>query len=100
MTAPTGNAAPEQHAAETPFGRLWRTRDLEAWLEHLSPDVVLHSPITATPFTGIDLARDVYAVLLSVLHDVVVSSPHTGTEGAATCGTRPPPVALPTGVTS
>jgi hypothetical protein len=31
--------------ADHPFRAVWRTRDLDAWIEKLSPEIMLRSPV-------------------------------------------------------
>lgn len=46
-----------------PFRAAWLTRDLDAFADHLAPDVVLHSPVITAPFRGRDAAIELYGVL-------------------------------------
>ncbi len=43
-----------------PFRAAWRTRDLDAWFEALSPEIVLHSPVVRTPFRGRSAATETF----------------------------------------
>jgi ketosteroid isomerase-like protein len=52
---------------EHPFRAAWRTRDLDAWVAALSPDVVMHSPVLSAPFRGRAAAAEVYGVLFAEL---------------------------------
>jgi hypothetical protein len=53
-----------------PFRTAWRTRDLDPWIEALSPEIVLHSPILQTPFRGRPAARELYGVLFETFGEV------------------------------
>jgi SnoaL-like domain len=53
-----------------PFRMAWRTRDLDAWIEALSPEIVLHSPVVRTPFRGRSAARELYGVLFETFGEV------------------------------
>ena len=55
---------------EHPFRTAWRTRDLDAWIEALSPEIVLHSPVVQTPFEGRSAARELYGVLFDTFGEV------------------------------
>ncbi len=57
-------------AEEHPFRTAWRVRDLDAWIDALSPDVVLHSPVVRAPFRGRDAARELYGVLFETFGEV------------------------------
>lgn len=57
------------------------SRDHDAVIAALAPDVVLNSPIFDKPFTGIDEASDLFAVLIEVLTpleylDEIPGDPH------------------------
>jgi hypothetical protein len=41
----------------------WRTRDLGPWIEALSPEIVMYSPVTSTPFCGRSAAAELFGVL-------------------------------------
>jgi hypothetical protein len=65
-------ATDEQAAATT---ERWRkaveARDVDAWAQTLAPDVVLHSPITAsTTFTGVEDCKTLLRDVLHVVHDI------------------------------
>lgn len=49
--------------SEHPFRTAWRTRELEPWVQALSPEVLLRSPVLRKPFTGRDAARELFGVL-------------------------------------
>jgi hypothetical protein len=44
--------------ADHPFRAAWATRDLDAWIEALSPDIVLRSPVVRGPFRGRSAAAE------------------------------------------
>ena len=50
-----------------PFRAAFETRDLNAWIGALAPDVVVHSPIIRAPFRGRKAVAELYAVLFSAL---------------------------------
>ena len=50
-----------------PFRAAFETRDLDAWVDALAADVVVHSPIIRTPVTGREAVAELYAVLFSAL---------------------------------
>jgi SnoaL-like domain len=56
-----------------PFRAAWQTRDLDAWVDALAPDVVLHSPVTKTPFHGREAAAELYGILFTALGDVEIT---------------------------
>jgi hypothetical protein len=56
-----------------PFRAAWRTRDLDAWIDALSPGIVLHSPAVRTPFRGRPAARELYGVLFDTLREVEIT---------------------------
>jgi hypothetical protein len=60
-------------AEEHPFRMAWRTRDLDAWIDALSADVVLHSPVVRAPFRGRGAARELYGVLFEAFGKVDLS---------------------------
>jgi hypothetical protein len=53
-----------------PFRTAWRTRDLDTWIEALSPEIVLRSPVVRTPFRGRPAARELYGVLFDTFGEV------------------------------
>ncbi len=57
-----------------PFRAAWRTRDLDAWIDALSAEVVLHSPVVRTPFRGRSAARELYGVLFETLGEMEITS--------------------------
>ncbi len=52
-----------------PYRRFWDTRDLDAWADALSTDVVLHSPLLERPFVGRAVAIDLFGSLLDAFDD-------------------------------
>lgn len=56
-----------------PFRVAWRTRDLDAWIEALSPEIVLHSPVVRTPFRGRTEANELFGVLFKTFGEVEVT---------------------------
>jgi hypothetical protein len=57
----------EEFHGSHPFRAAFETRDLDAWVDALATDVVVHSPIIKTPFTGREAVAELYAVLFSAL---------------------------------
>ena len=47
--------------------------DIDALVDTLAPDVVLHSPITSTPFEGPEVVGDLYRSLFEALEDVRIT---------------------------
>lgn len=56
-----------------PYRQLWENRDLEAWGDALSNDVVIFSPMLKRPFTGKASALELFEILLGALKDVEVT---------------------------
>jgi limonene-1,2-epoxide hydrolase len=54
-----------------PFRTAVEAQDFDAILAALSPDVVLHSPVTFSPFEGRDAAAAVLRVVFGVFEDFV-----------------------------
>jgi ketosteroid isomerase-like protein len=52
-----------------PFRAAVEARDREAILDALTPDVVLHSPVTFKPFEGRQAVAVLFTVLLEVFED-------------------------------
>lgn len=63
-----------------PFRTAWRTRNLDEWIDGLSADVVLHSPVVRKPFRGRSAARELYGVLFETLGEVEITSELTSTD--------------------
>jgi hypothetical protein len=63
--------------AQHPFRSAWETRDLDAWMDALTPDVVLHSPVIRTPFVGREAAAELYGVLFETLGRVELTHEFT-----------------------
>jgi hypothetical protein len=59
---------------EHPFRTAWRTRELDPWIQALSPEVLLRSPVLRRPFTGHDAARELFAVLFERFGPVQITS--------------------------
>jgi hypothetical protein len=53
-----------------PFRAAWETRDLDAWVAALAPDVVLHSPVVTEPFRGREAAAELYEILFERFGEV------------------------------
>lgn len=66
--------------ADHPFRAAWRTRDLDAWIEALSPEIVLRSPVVRAPFRGRAAARELYSVLFQTLGEVEITAELAGAE--------------------
>lgn len=60
--------------ADHPFRAAWRTRDLDTWIEALSPEIVLHSPVVRTPFRGRPAARELFDVLFEQFGELEIVS--------------------------
>jgi hypothetical protein len=63
-----------------PFRTAWRTRDLDDWMQALSPEIVLRSPVVRKPFRGRSAARELYGVLFETLGQVEITSELTSTD--------------------
>ncbi len=57
--------------------------DLEAAAACLSPGVVLHSPVTFTPFVGRDAVAALFAILFKTFEDFRYVGEFAGPDGAA-----------------
>ncbi len=66
-----------------PFRTAWHTRELDAWIEALSQDVVLHSPVVRTPFRGRAAATELYGVLFETFGEVVITGELTDADSHA-----------------
>jgi hypothetical protein len=69
--------------AEHPFRAAWRTRDLDAWIEALSLEVVLHSPVIRTPFRGRSAAKELFGVLFTEFGEMGIVSEFAGADSHA-----------------
>lgn len=63
-----------------PFRTAWRTRDLDEWMQALSPEIVLHSPVVRKPFRGRSAARELYGVLFETLGQVEITNELTSAD--------------------
>lgn len=68
---------------EHPFRTAWRTRELDAWIEALSPEIVLHSPVVRTPFRGRSAATELYDVLFETFGEVEITGEFADTDSHA-----------------
>lgn len=59
---------------EHPFRTAWRTRELDPWIQALSPEVLLRSPVLRKPFTGHDAARELFGVLFETFGPMQILS--------------------------
>lgn len=59
---------------EHPFRVAWRTRDLDGWIDELSAEVVLHSPVVSKPFRGRAAARELFGILFERFGEVEIVS--------------------------
>ncbi len=59
---------------EHPFRTAWRTRNLDGWIDALSADVVLHSPIISKPFRGQAAARELFGILFERFDEMEILS--------------------------
>jgi hypothetical protein len=82
-------------AAADAFENFWVTKDLATWMDALSDDVVLRSPLFRATFAGRKEASELYEVLLATLSSVRVVSTFVSGSGAgavvawqATAGSR------------
>lgn len=60
-------------AGSHPFTAAVAARDIEALVDSLAPDVVVHSAITGIPFHGRDVITDLYSSLFEALDDFRVT---------------------------
>jgi hypothetical protein len=65
---------------EHPFRAAWRTRDLEAWIAALSPEIALYSPVVRTPFRGRAAARELFAVLFEAFGALEITGELAGAD--------------------
>jgi hypothetical protein len=68
---------------EHPFRTAWRTRDLDAWIEALAPEIVLHSPVVRTPFRGRSAAAELFGVLFERFGEMEIIGELAGTDSRA-----------------
>ncbi len=66
-----------------PFRAAWRTRDLDEWIEALSPEIVLRSPVVRKPFRGRSKARELYGVLFETFGEMKITSELAGKDNHA-----------------
>jgi SnoaL-like domain len=59
-----------QQSAYQAFTAAVAARDADALAESLSPDAVLHSAVTSTPFEGREVLRDLYASLFESFEEL------------------------------
>jgi ketosteroid isomerase-like protein len=64
---------PDAEVGPHPFTAALADRDIDALVEALAPDAVLHSAITNTPFEGREVLRDVYASLFEAFEELQVT---------------------------
>jgi hypothetical protein len=69
--------------ADHPFRVAWRTRDLDGWMDALSADVVLHSPVVSKPFRGRAAARELFGVLFERFGEMEIVSELAGEDSHA-----------------
>lgn len=60
--------------SEHAFRTAWRTRELDPWMQALSPEVLLRSPVLRKPFTGRDAARELFGVLFEAFGAMQITS--------------------------
>jgi ketosteroid isomerase-like protein len=60
-------------SAHHPFTAALAARDVDALVDTLAPDAVLHSAVTGTPFEGPEVLRDIYASLFEAFEDLRVT---------------------------
>lgn len=63
-----------------PYRALWDERDVRRWVDSLSDDVTMYSPMFSKPFRGRDTAAELFEILLLVLHDFEVTDELSGDE--------------------
>jgi hypothetical protein len=56
-----------------PFRAAWQTRDLDAWANELSPDVVAYSPMLTMPFAGRETLVELYGVFFQHFEDFEIT---------------------------
>ena len=61
------------NAAAHPFIAALQRRNIDALVEALAPDAVLHSAVTDTPFEGREVIRDIYASLFEAFEELTVT---------------------------
>jgi hypothetical protein len=66
-----------------PFRTAWRTRELDLWIEALSPEIVLHSPVVKTPFRGRSAAAELFGVLFEKFGEMEITSELADTDARA-----------------
>ena len=76
--APEETAMPTTETARPPaahrqFTAAVAARDLDALVDALAPDVVLHSAVTGSPFAGREILRDLYASLFESFEELRVT---------------------------
>ena len=64
---------PDADVRPHPFTSALANRDIDALVETLAPNAVLHSAITGTPFEGPDVLRDVYSSVFEAFEDLQVT---------------------------
>ncbi len=65
------------------FRKAVESFDLEAAIACLSPDVVLHSPVTFKPFLGRDAVAALFAILFKTFEDFRYVDEFAGPDGSA-----------------
>jgi limonene-1,2-epoxide hydrolase len=65
------------------FRKAVESFDLEAAIACLSPDVVLHSPVTFKPFVGRDAVAALFAILFKTFEDFRYVGEFAGDDGSA-----------------
>jgi hypothetical protein len=68
---------------EHPFRMAWRTRDLDAWTETLSPEIRVHSPLASAPLDGRATARELFGILFEALGEVEITNEYADTDSHA-----------------
>lgn len=66
-----------------PFRRAIEAGDLEAAVACLSPNVVLHSPVTFKPFVGRESVAALFGILFKTFEDFRYEDEFRGEEGSA-----------------
>ena len=68
---------------EHPFRVALRTRDLDAWMQELSPEIKVLSPFTSAPLAGLATARVLFGILFETLGEVKLTNEYADADSHA-----------------
>ncbi len=68
---------------EHPFRVAWRTRDLDTWIEALSPEFKVYSPLMSTPRSGRTTARELFGVLFEAFGEMEIVNEYADNDSYA-----------------